>query len=396
MRKMLYSLVTLCLALSTACQKKTVNSSTATVQTIIDSLQIVYAPDKRVAIWEITLTEHPEKILLKGKTNLATAKNQLQVALASRNLEWTDSILVLPHPILEDKIYGIVNLSACNIRSRPSHSAELATQSTLGTLLKIWDKSGEWYRVQTPDGYLGWLDPGGLQPITVAQQRNYQQESRVVYLADMGFSYAEADDKSQRVSDLLAGNILIRTGSKGRFTKVAYPDGRSAYIPTQDLMDWKEWLASRKPTAENILAKAQAMLGRPYLWGGTSGKAFDCSGFTKTVFYLNGLLLPRDASQQIHVGLPLHTPVISDLQAGDLLFFGRAATSSQQEKITHVAIYMGNSKIIHASGSVKIESLDPDDPDFAAERLASFVRATRPLQMPGQHGIFTLENTYGY
>jgi len=390
------SLLLLLFALASACQMEKADSKLATTQQIIEDLQTTYAPDKRVAIWDVTPADNTDKIVLRGKTNLPEAKTQLQARLATQGLEWTDSIMVLPNPILGDQIYGIVNLSACNIRSRPSHSAELATQSTLGTILKVWDQAGDWYRVQTPDGYLGWLDPGGLQMINKAERESYLQSDRVVYLPDLGFSYAQTNKDSRRVSDLLAGNILVRLGTNGAFTKVSYPDGRIAYLPSTDLMDWNNWLASREPTALNILTDAQGMLGRPYLWGGTSGKAFDCSGFTKTVFYLNGLLLPRDASQQIHVGFPLNTQDTKDLKAGDLLFFGRAATKTQKEKITHVAIYMGDNKIIHATGRVKIESLNPEDPDFAPERLATFVRATRPLETPDQYDIFALGDTDWY
>lgn len=379
-----------------ACQPDTGSPSLNEGQAFIDSLQLEYAPDKRVAIWEINLVESPQGWVLKGKTNLPKAQQQLQQWLAQNNITWLDSIQLLPQPELGEQTFGIVTLSACNIRSQAKHSAELATQSTLGTLLKIWEKNGDWYRVQTPDGYLGWLDAGGLQLIDQSDWDNYTQSERVVFLPHFGFSYTTASTSSQPVSDLLAGNILVRTGTAGDFTRVAYPDGRTAYVPTSMLMDWSSWLASQRPTAQNILHTAETMLGRPYLWGGTSGKAFDCSGFTKTVFYLNGLILPRDASQQIHVGRPLQSTAIDQLQAGDLLFFGRAATEQQKEKITHVAIYMGDHKIIHATGRVQIESLNPNDPDFAEARLLTFVRATRPLESAAEYGIPALSTSEWY
>ena len=61
-------------------------------------------------------------------------------------------------------------------------------------------------------------------------------------------------------------------------------------------------LKGAKDSPETIVATAYRFFGVPYLWGGTSVKGMDCSGFTKTVYFLNGVLLPRDASQQVARG----------------------------------------------------------------------------------------------
>ena len=233
--------------------------------------------------------------------------------------------------------------------------------------------------------------------MTEAEYRQWQQAEKVAYLPDQGFSLAAPATGAQRVSDLLAGNILLYQGSEGGFSKLQYPDGRAAYVPDEDVMNYELWLASRDPSAEKIIETAFRFMGRPYLWGGTSGKGVDCSGFTKTVFYLNGLLLPRDASQQVHVGVPVETDTtLAGLQPGDLLFFGRKATEDKPEKITHVAIYLGEGKIIHSSGIVKVESLRRADPDFTEYRLNSFVRARRMLQDPGQNGVPPLKEVPQY
>jgi len=105
------------------------------------------------------------------------------------------------------------------------------------------------------------------------------------------------------------------------------------------------------------------LLGVPYLWGGTSTKGMDCSGFTKTVYLMNGYVIPRDASQQITAGNDVDPQLeLKNLQKGDLMFFGRKATDSTRQRVTHVGIWLGNNEgeFIHASGRVKIGSIDPE------------------------------------
>lgn len=390
--------ILLALTLFWSCQSTTVSTNIEPIETAISELKTKYAPDGRVALWDLKVKEG-DPLILSGRTNLPEAKAELQQQLSALAISWQDSIRVLPaEGGLGTQTFGIVNLSACNIRSNPGHSKELATQSTLGTLLRVYEKVDNWYLVQTPDHYLGWLDAGGLVLLDQAGRNAWFDSPRVVYLPDMGFSYAEANTQSSRVSDLLAGNILKKKREQGAFTQVEYPDGRMAYIPTKDLKDWEQWINSRSAKPGNILAEAKAMLGRPYLWGGTSGKAYDCSGFTKTVFYLNGLILPRDASQQVHVGQLIDTEEdLSAVQAGDLLFFGKEATKDSRERITHVAIYMGDNKIIHATGQVKIESLNPEDENFAPDRLATFIRAKRMLvDQPNEVGVVPILDSDWY
>lgn len=363
----------------------------------LEAVRQEYAPDKRVALFNVSARATAEGVVLEGETNLPAAREELLRRLEAAGQPVIDRIAVLPASGSAGATFGIVRLSACNIRSQPRHSGELSTQATLGTPLRVYKEEEGWFLVQTPDGYLGWLDPGGFQAMDEEAYREWQDAEKVVFLPDFGFSFSGPDPQALPVSDLLAGNILLLHGWEGDYARVGYPDGREAFLPAAQLLPYGEWLASRQPEAEPILATARDFLGRPYLWGGTSGKGVDCSGFTKSVFYLNGLLLPRDASQQVHVGVDVPTDsTFATLQAGDLLFFGRPATQEQPEKIVHVAIYLGDGKIIHASGIVCIESLRPGDPDFNRYRYDTFVRARRMLEGIGENGVYRLADTEYY
>jgi len=91
-----------------------------------------------------------------------------------------------------------------------------------------------------------------------------------------------------------------------------------------------------------IVKTARRLIGVPYRWGGSSpDEGFDCSGLTMTVYRLNGLNLPRSSKEQYRAGTPVAQ---SQLLQGDLVFF---ATSGGRQ-ISHVGIYAGDGKFIHA------------------------------------------------
>ena len=69
---------------------------------------------------------------------------------------------MLPSKELDGKHNALVTISVANLRSNPKHSAELATQATLGTPVKVWKKEGGWFYIQTPDKYLAWVNSGEI------------------------------------------------------------------------------------------------------------------------------------------------------------------------------------------------------------------------------------------
>jgi cell wall-associated NlpC family hydrolase len=124
-------------------------------------------------------------------------------------------------------------------------------------------------------------------------------------------------------------------------------------------------------------------MGRPYFWGCNSPRGFDCSGFTKLVFFLNGIELNRDSSQQCLQGVEI--PLDEDfknLRKGDLLFFGRPDRGTGKERITHVGIYLEDKRFIQASVMVHISSLDPESPISDRRRIRSLLHARRVLPNP--------------
>ena len=280
-------------------------------------------------------------------------------------------------PLPADSLYGVVNISVCNLREEGKFTSGMSTQALLGMPVKILQYTG-WYEIQTPDDYTGWTHRLVIRPMSKERYDEWNRAEKIVVTSLYGSTYTRPSEHARPVSDVVAGNRLKWEGNKGKFYKVSYPDGRIAYIPKAISCPEKAWRAGLKSDAESILDTAYSMMGIPYLWAGTSPKGVDCSGFVRTVLFMHDIIIPRDASQQAYVGERLEAKKdFSSWQKGDLVFFGRKATASQKEGISHVGFYMGDGKFIHALGDVHINSLNPQDKEydeFNAGRLLFAVR----------------------
>lgn len=364
------------------------NNSLVQTEEIISGVKDRFAPDKRVAWFNIEAEQAEGTLVLRGESNLPKAVDSLKSALSGQGISFTDSIRMLPAEALEGKSYGVVNISVANLRSAPKHSAELTTQAILGTPLNVLKKDGGWYLVQTPDDYIAWVDWGGLVTVQKAAFDAWRTAEKIVYLEPYGFAYEEADANSATVTDLVSGNILELSGEKEGFYEVKYPDGNTAFVEKSYAQPYEEWVASLNPTGQSLVNTSTTLMGVPYLWGGTSFKGVDCSGFTKTVYFLNGMVIPRDASQQIHTGQLIDsTRSFEKLLPGDLLFFGRAATDSTAERVIHVGMWIGDNKFIHSSGKVHISSMDSSADDFDQYNYDRYLRTKRLLQQKDEEVV---------
>lgn len=363
------------------------------LQKEINAITSEFAPDKRVALFTINAKKYNDKYILKGESNLPHAIDALKAKLTAENLHFIDSIRLLPADDLLGKTQGVIKISVANLRTQPKHAAEMATQATLGTPVKVYKKSENWYLVQTPDHYISWIDSGGVELMDTIAAKHWKSVDKIIFTKTYGHTYSNADNKSQVVSDIVAGAILEHVDDNMGFFEVAYPDGRIAYIDKTEAEVYDQWLQDLHPTTASLVATSKTLMGVPYLWGGTSTKGVDCSGFTKTIYFLNGMVIPRDASQQVHTGKPIDsTRHFKDLTEGDLLFFGRKATDSTPEKVVHVGMWIGNNQFIHASEMVRISSMDSEAPNFDAYNLNRYLCSKRVLK-EGIEGVIDLTNT---
>jgi len=356
--------------------RKSSSAKMALAQSAIDSIRTLYAPDKRTALFDVTARNG----VMAGETNMPAAKAALVQLLQQKHLAYTDSIRVLPDTALGDNTFAVVSVSVANIRIRPGHPNEMATQATLGTPLKVFRKEKGWWLVQTPDKYIGWTEGGGIKLMNAAAAEQWHAAGKAIYIKPYGFAYAAESPAAQTVSDLVFGDVVAFRKQANGFYEIGFPDGRIAYVPDTEIIPLKDWTATLNPTQDNLVSASKKLMGLPYLWGGTSFKGVDCSGFTRTVYFMNGLVLPRDASQQVNIGETVDTGNgWQHLQPGDLLFFGIPARDGRPERIVHVGMWLGGAgnEFIQSSGRVQISSFNAGAPNYDGGELHRFIRAKR-------------------
>lgn len=356
------------------------------IQKGIDSIAFRWVPDQREGICRFNLTMLPNHdVLIKGETNLPEAKSEIINYLVASGLTYSDSLVVLPDTLVIQKPWGLVTVSVCNIKSDPSHSSELVSQAIMGTPVKVLKKRGGWLLIQTPDYYIGWANESGILEMSEAEIQTWKRSDRLIYTSKSGDILSATED-SGLVSDIVAGSIMKFVAQKWNFFMVELPDGRRGKVRKINVSDFKQWCSYIKPEADKLVLFSKSLTGSPYLWGGTSIKAIDCSGFSKTIYFTSGIILARDASLQFRHGTPVDiSSSIDPLEPGDLVFFGHYYEGVK--RITHVGMYIGDSEVIHASGMVRINSLDSTRANYSNFHKETIMGARRIKGLGSEKGI---------
>ena len=260
--------------------------------------------------------------------------------------------------------WAVVNSSSCFLRLKPDYESGNETQCLMGTVLRVKGAERYWRQVDAPDYKDVWTTELNIAFMDEAGKDAWIAAPKFICSAEYTHLFAAPSMNADRVCDFTLGD-LVRKGSQGirGWVQVYLPSGREAWARAYDVMDFEEWVRTREATRENLLATARRLVGTPYMWGGASIKHFDCSGFTQFVYRQCGIVLPRNAREQIYTGEEV--PYDFDkMLPGDLLFYGTPASPGRRMVVAHVAMYYGDRKIIHSSQVVRISSLTPDGEDF--------------------------------
>mgnify|MGYP003295816902 FL=1 len=204
------------------------------------------------------------------------------------------------------------------MRKEASHESELVSELLFNDIYEVIDENDEWVKARCLfDSYEGWV-------------RKLQ--------------HFEIDEKEY--NECLKKEKYIITSPISHYNNKVLSFGSKIFEERENSI-----LLRKKFDSRIMVESAIKLLDTPYRWGGKSVMGIDCSAFVQLCAKVAGFKLPRDASQQVNHGVTVN--FLSEARSGDIAFF-----ENENRRITHVGILLSNDKIIHASGKVRIDTLD--------------------------------------
>jgi cell wall-associated NlpC family hydrolase len=234
------------------------------------------------------------------------------------------------------------------LQQRVDLVGKLETQAPYGNPVRILERQGDWVHVAvegqpTPRNALGY--PGWIPARQVVSSTAFDtlRRTRPFAMVTADTAWLSTDLAGRRREMELPADtrlpVLARTGSA---VLVATPDRGGRWLSARDVHVYDKATDIPRPTGTDLVRTAKMFAGLHYLWAGTSSFGFDCSGFTHTVYDMNGITIPRDASAQKTGGRPVAK---DDLLPGDLIFY---AHDHGTGSVHHVGMYIGDGYEIDA------------------------------------------------
>ena len=239
-----------------------------------------------------------------------------------------------------------VSKNVANIHIVPQEISEVGSQAIYGTPIEILKEQNNWFFVQTPDQYQGWV----LKDCVIAKNCSYPKTSISAKVKSLWthIQYVEDTTPHPPIITLPFETKIEVISSKeelyNRWIKVLLINGKIGFAQSRDFVfnfDFKIL------SIDEMIDLSKAFLNLPYYWGGNSSFGYDCSGFTQMLYRQMGVNIFKDSFNQA-IDPNLEEVKLKDLQKGDLVFF-----SSNKIIVTHVGMYVSDGKIIHSSAGGK-------------------------------------------
>jgi gamma-D-glutamyl-L-lysine dipeptidyl-peptidase len=230
--------------------------------------------------------------------------------------------------------HAMIIVPAAPVRKKARHQSEMTNQLLFGETVKVLKQKGSlWLKVRsTHDDYEGWMTRTLLKEINDAEVKRSCDYVAAEHLNTIRLP--------EQVMQLPLGSSLPGfAAGQGSIHDLLYLFSGKCINRRQ-----------QQPGAELIKQLTHSWLNAPYLWGGRTIFGVDCSGFVQVNYKMMGIDLPRDAWQQAQEGSPIKK--LKEAMCGDLAFF------DDKEEIVHVGVLLGEDKIIHASGKVRVDEID--------------------------------------
>lgn len=238
-----------------------------------------------------------------------------------------------------------------NIRAIAAEDGKMVGKLPKNAACEVLDSDGQWAHIES-GSVEGYVSCDYLLTGIAAKRRAQELASTMAIVnTDSLKVRAEANTDSEVITMVPYGEELEVAEVDGDWVKV-YVDDEEAYV-SAEYVEISSELATAITMTELLYGQgvsdvrvdlcqyAKEFLGNPYVWGGTSlTNGADCSGFVLSIFKKYGVSLPHSSRAQANCGTTIS---VSEVQPGDLIFYGKGST------INHVAIYIGNGQVIHAS-----------------------------------------------
>lgn len=254
-------------------------------------------------------------------------------------------------------IYGYTNLGIANVeetlnvRETPSADSSMVGKMPKNAAGEILETLDGWYKIQSGD-VTGYVSADYLITGEEAAARAEEVKQTIATVKTPTLNVREEPNtecsilalmpqgEELNVLEDLSGWVKVDLDNTNGFISKDYVD-ISVQLPKAMTMTEVRYGNGVSDVRVDLISYATQFVGNPYVWGGTSlTNGADCSGFTLSIFAKYGVYLPHSSKAQANCGTRISA---SEAKPGDLFFYGSGSS------ISHVAIYIGNGQIVHAS-----------------------------------------------